>query len=65
MPDKPEVLIMNAAATKRMETLEDLLKQAHAIIQFKPRKIVYASARKAWVKQFEALGIPELEPTDD
>ena len=58
---KPEVLFMNAAAIKRMEQLENLLAQAHAIIEIKPRKIVYANARKAWCKQFKALGIPELE----
>lgn len=58
---KPEVLIMNDAAAKRMQQLENLLAQAHAIIEVKPRKIVYANARKAWCKQFEALDIPKLE----
>ena len=60
MSDKPEVLIMNDAARKRMEQLENLLAQAHAIIEIKPRKVVYANAPKAWCKQFKALGIPEL-----
>lgn len=62
MAEKCEVLIMNDAAKKRMDKLENLLAQAHAIIEVKPRKIVYANARKAWCKQFKELGIPELEP---
>lgn len=62
---KPEVLFMNEAARKRMEQLENLLAQAHAIIEIKPRKVVYANARKAWCKQFKALDIPELESTPE
>lgn len=65
MSKTKQVLFMNEAAAKRMEQLENLLAQAHAIIEIKPRKIVYANARKAWVKQFKALDIPELEPTPE
>lgn len=49
----------------RIKKLENLLAQAHAIIEIKPRKIVYANARKAWCKQFKALDIPELESTPE
>lgn len=58
-------LVMNQAASERMKKLENLLAQAHAIIEVKPRKIVYANARKAWCKQFKELDLPELEPTPE